>query len=74
MLLPAKWVLREENPDYTGDEEFNFFMAVIFPDNDLKIFDYNRVVKDLNGSTSEEFLDKIREAGFDVEEKGSDIY
>ena len=65
---------REEHPDYTGDEEFNFFMAVIFPDNDLKIFDYNRVVKDLNGSTSEEFLDKIREAGFDVEEKGSDIY
>ena len=65
---------REEHPDYTGDEEFNFFMAVIFPDNDLKIFDYNRVVKDLNGSTSEEFLDKIREAGFDVEEKGSDSY
>lgn len=65
---------REEHPDYTGDEEFNFFMAVIFPDNDLKIFDYNRVVKDLNGSTSEEFLDKIREAGFDVEEKSSDIY
>lgn len=65
---------REEHPDYTGDEEFNFFMAVIFPDNDLKIFDYNRVVKDLNGSTSEEFLDKIREAGFDVEEKGNDIY
>ena len=65
---------REEHPDYTGDEEFNFFMAVIFPDNDLKIFDYNRVVKDLNGSTSEEFLEKIREAGFDVEEKGSDIY
>ena len=65
---------REEHPDYTGDEEFNFFMAVIFPDNDLKIFDYNRVVKDLNGYTSEEFLDKIREAGFDVEEKGSDFY
>ena len=65
---------REEHPDYTGDEEFNFFMAVIFPDNDLKIFDYNRVVKDLNGSTSEEFLDKIKEAGFDVEEKCSDIY
>lgn len=65
---------REEHPDYTGDEEFNFFMAVIFPDNDLKIFDYNRVVKDLNGNSREEFLDKIKEAGFDVEEKGSDIY
>lgn len=65
---------REEHPDYTGDEEFNFFMAVIFPDNDLKIFDYNRVVKDLNGNSKEEFLDKIKEAGFEVEEKGSDIY
>lgn len=65
---------REEHPDYTGDEEFNFFMAVIFPDNDLKIFDYNRVVKDLNGNSREEFLDKIREAGFDVEEMGSEIY
>ena len=65
---------REEHPDYTGDEEFNFFMAVIFPDDDLKIFDYNRVVKDLNGNSKEEFLDKIREAGFDVEEMGSEIY
>ena len=65
---------REEHPDYTGDEEFNFFMAVIFPDNDLKIFDYNRVVKDLNGNSKEEFLAKIQEAGFEVEEKGSDIY
>ena len=59
-----KWDLkrREEHPDYTGDEEFNFFMAVIFPDNDLKIFDYNRVVKDLNGNSKEEFLAKIQEA------------
>ncbi len=65
---------REEHPDYTGDEEFNFFMAVIFPDNDLKIFDYNRVVKDLNGNSKEEFLGKIKEAGFDVEEEGSEIY
>ena len=65
---------REEHPDYTGDEEFNFFMAVIFPDNDLKIFDYNRVVKDLNGNSKEEFLAKIQEAGFEVEEKGSDVY
>ncbi len=51
---------REEHPDYTGDEEFNFFMAVIFPDNDLKIFDYNRVVKDLNGNSKEEFLERFR--------------
>lgn len=65
---------REENPDYTGDEEFNFFMAVIFPDNDLKIFDYNRVVKDLNGNSKEKFLKKIEDAGFEIEEMGSEIY
>jgi len=52
---------REEHPGYTGEEEFNFFMAVIFPDADLKIFDYNRVVKDLNGLSSEEFLRKTAE-------------
>lgn len=52
---------RSENPDYTGEEEFNFFMSVIFPDTDLKIFDYNRVVKDLNGLSEEEFLNKISE-------------
>ncbi|MDO4544674.1 MAG: DUF1015 family protein [Bacillota bacterium] len=65
---------REENPDYTGQEEFNFFMAVIFPDNDLKIFDYNRVVKDLNGNSPEEFPDKIRQAGFTVTDMGTEIY
>ena len=65
---------REENPDYTGEEEFNFFMAVIFPDNDLKIFDYNRVVKDLNGNSKEEFLEKIEAAGFELKEMGSEIY
>ena len=65
---------REENPDYTGDEEFNFFMAVIFPDNDLKIFDYNRVVKDLNGNSKENFLKKIEDAGFEIEEMGSETY
>ncbi|HOE54979.1 MAG TPA: DUF1015 family protein [Candidatus Cloacimonas acidaminovorans] len=52
---------REQFPDYTGDEEFNFFMAVIFPDNQLKIYDYNRVVKDLNGLTKDEFLAKVAE-------------
>ncbi len=40
---------RQEHPDFTGEEEFNFFLAVIFPDQDLYIMDYNRVVKDLNG-------------------------
>jgi uncharacterized protein (DUF1015 family) len=52
---------REENPTFTGDEEFNFFMAVLFPDEDLKIFDYNRVVQDLNGLTDQEFMDKLKE-------------
>ena len=65
---------REENPDYTGDEEFNYFMAAIFPGDDLRIFDYNRVVKDLNGNSSEEFIQKIEDAGFDVTDKGTEIY
>lgn len=58
---------REENPNFTGEEEFNFFMSVIFPDEDLFIMDYNRVVKDLNGYTKEEFLDKVKD-NFLVEE------
>ena len=61
---------RDENPDYTGDEEFNFFMAAIFPDSDLRIFDYNRVIKDLNGLSEEEFIEKIKAAGFAVEDMG----
>lgn len=65
---------REQHPDFTGDEEFNFFMAAIFPDSDLHIFDYNRVVKDLNGLDTADFLKKISEAGFEIEEKGADIY
>lgn len=64
---------RKEHPDYTWDEEFNYFMAVIFPDNQLKIMDYNRVVKDLNGLTSEELLAKL-EKSFVVEEKWADEY
>lgn len=47
---------RQANPDYTGKEEFNFFLAVAFPENELEIMDYNRVMKDLNGYTSEEFM------------------
>lgn len=58
---------REENPDFTGEEEFNYFLSVIFPDEDLFIMDYNRVVKDLNGYTKEEFLDKVK-VNFLVEE------
>ncbi len=52
---------REENPDYKGDEEFNYFMSIIFPDEDLFIMDYNRIVKDLNGNTKAEFISKIEE-------------
>lgn len=58
---------REENKGYTGDEEFNYFLSVIFPDNELSILDYNRVVKDLNGLTKDEFLDKVSES-FEVTE------
>ena len=61
------------NPDDLGTEDYNFFMAVCFPDNQLTIIDYNRVVKDLNGLTEEELLNKIKE-NFDVEDKGSEIY
>lgn len=50
---------RAENPDFTGDEEFNFFLAVAFPDNELEIMDYNRVVKDLNGYTFDAFINEI---------------
>lgn len=64
---------KNANPNHRGDEEYNYFLAVIFPDNQLKIIDYNRVVKDLNGLTSEQFLQKLRE-GFVVEEKGTEIY
>lgn len=64
---------RKENPDYTGDEEFNYFLAVHFPDDQLKIIDYNRVVKDLNGHSKDEFL-KLLEENFEVKEEGSEIY
>ena len=57
---------REANPGYTGDEEFNYFLAVIFPSDQLHIFDYNRVVKDLNSLSEKGFLEKIS-GSFDVE-------
>lgn len=62
-----------KNPNHTGDEEYNFFMAVHFPDNQLKIIDYNRVVEDLNGLEADEFLNKLNEM-FEVEDMGEDIY
>jgi len=61
------------NPHHTGDEEYNFFMAVCFPQSQLKIIDYNRVVKDLNGLTEAQMLERLAE-DFDVECKGADIY
>lgn len=61
------------NPNHRGDEEYNYFMAVCFPASQLTIIDYNRVVKDLNGLTDEQFIEKLKEH-FDVECKGTDIY
>ncbi|MBQ7819535.1 MAG: DUF1015 domain-containing protein [Bacteroidales bacterium] len=63
----------KQNPNHKGDEEYNYFLAVCFPASQLKIIDYNRVVKDLNGLSDEEFLAKLND-NFVVEEKGSDIY
>ncbi len=57
---------RAANPNYTGEEEFNFFLSVAFPDDELEIMDYNRVVKDLNGKTSDEFIGAISK-DFEVE-------
>jgi uncharacterized protein (DUF1015 family) len=64
---------REANPAHRGNEEYNYFLAVHFPDNQLKIMDYNRTVKDLNGLADEEFLAKLGKA-FTVECKGDEIY
>ena len=63
----------KQNPNHKGDEEYNYFMAVCFPANQLTIIDYNRVVKDLNGLTPEQFLGALNK-NFIVEEKGADIY
>ena len=64
---------RLQNPNHRGDEEYNYFLAVCFPDNQLNIIDYNRVVKDLNGLSTEEFLAQLSE-DFIIENKGKDIY
>ena len=63
----------QQNPNHKGDEEYNYFMAVCFPANQLTIIDYNRVVKDLNGLSAEEFLAAVGK-NFIVEEKGAEIY
>ncbi len=64
---------RENNPNHTGDESYNYFLAVHFPDNQLQIIDYNRVIKDLNGMTPEDLLERLQK-DFNVQEIGSDIY
>lgn len=62
-----------QNPNHRGDEEYNYFLAVAFPASHLQIIDYNRVVKDLNGLTPEQLLEKISE-NFEVVDKGTEIY
>ncbi len=64
---------RKSNPNHTGEEEYNYFLAVVFPESHLKIIDYNRVVKDLNGMSSADFITKLNE-DFVVEKMGTDIY
>ena len=64
---------QKQNPNHRGDEEYNYFMAVCFQASQLTILDYNRVVKDLNGLTSEQFLEALSQ-NFTVEDKGTDIY
>lgn len=63
---------REENPDYDGTEEFNYFLSVLFPHDQLMIMDYNRTVKDLNGYDKKTFFEKIRE-NFDIEEESQPV-
>lgn len=64
---------KRTNPHHTGEEEYNYFLAVCFPDNQLNIIDYNRVVRDLNGLTDEQFLAKVAE-DFEVADQDTDIY
>lgn len=63
----------KQNPNHTGEEEYCYFLAVIFPDNQLKIIDYNRLVKDLNGLTPAQLLDALTE-NFEVKKCGAEIY
>lgn len=64
---------RAQNPNHTGNEEYNYFLAVIFPESQLHVIDYNRVVRDLNGLTPDEFLARLGES-FDVVDMGTEIY
>ena len=67
--MRVKQMRQAQNPNHTGNEEYNFFLTVIFPHNQMYIMDYNRVVKDLNGLSKEAFLDKVKEK-FEVKEIG----
>jgi len=64
---------RDKNPAHRGDEEYNYFLAVIFPDKQLKILDYNRVIRDLNGQTAEQLIARLAE-NFTIKDKGSKTY
>jgi len=64
---------KAQNPDHTGNESYNYFMAVHFPDNQLQILDYNRVIRDLNGLNEDRLIEKLSES-FIIEEKGPAIY
>ena len=65
--------MASKNPNHTGNEEYNYFLAVVFPDNQLKIIDYNRVVKDLNGHTPAQIVELLKK-NFEVKEEGKGIY
>ncbi len=65
--------MAEANPNHTGEEEYNFFLAVCFPASHLNVIDYNRLVRDLNGHSEQEFL-ALLEKNFEVEDKGTEIY
>ena len=64
---------RKSHPEYSGDEQFNYFLSVLFPDDQLMIMDYNRVVKSLNGYSGEEFIRRVGQV-FDICVVGTDIY
>lgn len=68
-----KQMRQAENPNHTGQEEYNYFLSVIFPHNQMQILDYNRLVKDLNGLSEEEFLSRLEKI-FVVEKVGSSVY
>lgn len=68
----ARAEMKTKNSGHTGDEEYNFFLAVMFPDDQLQILPYNRVVKDLNGMTRDQFIERVRES-FDVSDQGEPL-